>query len=74
MIRGLKLFPMLDGARGQPKADIDAAARAVARLSEFAVRNRDTVAEIDMNPVLVKPQGQGVVVLDALIVARGKQC
>lgn len=68
MIRGLRLFPLLDGARGQPKADIDAAADAVARLSAFAVRHRDTVAEIDMNPVLVKPEGQGVVVLDALIV------
>ncbi len=68
MIRGLKLFPLLDGARGQPKADVAAAARAVACLSEFAVRHRDAVAEIDMNPVLVRPQGQGVVVLDALIV------
>ncbi len=68
MIRGLKLFPLLDGARGQPKADIDAAADAVARLSAFAVRHRDTVAEVDMNPVLVKPRGQGVVVLDALII------
>ena len=68
MIRGLKLFPLLDGARGQPKADIDAAADAVARLSAFAVQQRDTVAEVDMNPVLVKPRGQGVVVLDALII------
>jgi acyl-CoA synthetase (NDP forming) len=68
MIRGLKLFPLLDGARGQPKADIDAAARAVARLSEFAVHHRDTVAEVDMNPVLVRPVGHGVVVLDALMI------
>lgn len=68
MIRGLKLFALLDGARGQPKADVAAAARAVARLSEFAVRHGASVAEIDMNPVLVRPQGQGVVVLDALMI------
>lgn len=68
MIRSLKMFPLLDGARGQPKADLAAAARTVARLSEFACRHAADVAEIDMNPILVKPQGEGVLVLDALMV------
>ena len=40
----------------------------MARLSEFACRHADDVAEIDLNPVLVRPEGQGVVVLDALMV------
>lgn len=70
MIRSLRMFPILDGARGQARADVAAAARAVARLSEFASRHRDDVAEIDMNPILVRPQGQGVVVLDALMIPR----
>ncbi len=69
MIRSLKMFPLLDGARGQPKADIAAAARSVARLSEFASRHAGDVAEIDMNPILVRPQGEGVVVLDALMIS-----
>ena len=69
MIRSLKMFALLDGARGQPKADVLAAARTVARLSEFACRHAADVAEIDMNPILVKPEGQGVLVLDALMVA-----
>ncbi|RZL93539.1 MAG: CoA-binding protein [Variovorax sp.] len=68
MIRSLKMFPLLDGARGQAKADVAAAARTVARLSEFACRHADDVAEIDMNPILVKPEGDGVLVLDALMV------
>lgn len=68
MIRSLKMFPLLDGARGQAKADVAAAARTVARLSEFACRHADDVAEIDMNPILVKPEGEGVLVLDALMV------
>ncbi len=68
MIRGLKLFPILDGARGQPKADVAAAAQTVARLSEFACRHAGDIADIDMNPVLVRPEGQGVVVLDALMI------
>ncbi|MBO1239179.1 acetate--CoA ligase family protein [Bordetella holmesii] len=70
MIRSLKMFAILDGARGQAKADIETAARTVARLSAFAYRHRDDIAEIDMNPILVRPQGQGVVVLDALMVPR----
>ena len=70
MIRSLKMFPILDGARGQAKADIAAAARSVARLSEFAYRHRDDIAEIDMNPILVRPEGQGAVVLDALMIPR----
>jgi acyl-CoA synthetase (NDP forming) len=68
MIRGLRMFPLLDGARGQPKADVAAAARTLARLSEFACRHAGDVAEIDMNPILVKPEGEGVLVLDALMV------
>ncbi|TFZ04467.1 acetate--CoA ligase family protein [Ramlibacter rhizophilus] len=68
MIRGLRMFPLLDGARGTPRADVAAAARTVALLSEFACRHAAQVAEIDMNPILVKPQGQGVLVLDALMV------
>lgn len=68
MIRSLKMFPLLDGARGQAKADVAAAARTVARLSEFACRHASDVAEIDMNPILVKPEGEGVFVLDALMV------
>jgi len=68
MIRSLKMFPLLDGARGRAKADVAAAARTVARLSEFACRHARDVAEIDMNPILVKPEGEGVLVLDALMV------
>jgi hypothetical protein len=68
MIRSLKLFPILDGARGQPKADVPAAAQTLARLSQFACRYARNVAEIDMNPVRILPEGQGAVVLDALLI------
>ncbi|MET4577023.1 acetate--CoA ligase family protein [Ottowia thiooxydans] len=68
MLQSLKMYPLLDGARGQPKADVAAAAKTVALLSEFACQYAGNVGEIDMNPVLVKPQGQGVEVLDALMI------
>ena len=68
MIRSLRLFPLLDGARGQAPLDQQAAAALVARLSEFADRHREQVAEIDLNPILVRPQGEGVAILDALMI------
>ncbi|MCC6000798.1 MAG: acetate--CoA ligase family protein [Pararhodobacter sp.] len=68
MLRELKAFALLNGARGRPPADIQAAARAVAALSRFAVRHAETVSEIDVNPLLVRDAGQGAVALDALII------
>lgn len=68
MLRGLKAFPVLDGARGRPRADLGAAARAVAALSRFAAQHADRIAEIDINPLLVLPAGEGAFALDALIV------
>jgi succinyl-CoA synthetase beta subunit len=75
MLRSLKAFPLLDGARGRAKADVAAAARAVAALSQFAARHADVVAEIDINPLVVMDQGQGAFALDALLVpeTKGKQ-
>jgi hypothetical protein len=68
MLRSLKAFPVLDGARGRPRADLPAAARAIAALSRFAAAHAGQVAEIDINPLLLLPEGQGAVALDALIV------
>ena len=75
MLRSLKAFPLLDGARGRPRADVAAAARAIAALSQFAARHADAVAEIDINPLVVLDQGQGAFALDALLVpeTKGKQ-
>jgi len=68
MLRSLKAFAVLDGARGRPKADLDAAAAAIAAMSRFAAQHAEQVTEIDINPLLVRPAGEGAVALDALIV------
>lgn len=73
MLRSLKCFPLLDGARGRPKADVDAAIGAIVALSEFAVRHAADVAEIDINPLLVRDAGKGAIALDALIVPHADQ-
>ncbi|MFD1112007.1 acetate--CoA ligase family protein [Pseudoroseomonas ludipueritiae] len=73
MLRSLKAFPVLDGARGRPRADLPAAARAIAALSRFAAAHAGEVAEIDINPLLLLPEGQGAVALDALLVPAAAQ-
>jgi acetyltransferase len=70
MIREVKGFSLLDGARGRPKADIDALAELILNVSRMAVDLRGRVSEFDLNPVRVRPVGQGVVALDALVVRK----
>jgi acyl-CoA synthetase (NDP forming) len=72
MLRSLKAFAVLDGARGRRRADVEAAARAIAALSRFAVAHAETVSEIDINPLLLKAEGEGAVALDALLVKHGR--
>src|SRR3546814_18078523 len=64
MLRTLKCWPLLDGWRGAPDADVAAAARAIATLSALAAANADTVETIEINPLRVLPAGQGVLALD----------
>jgi succinyl-CoA synthetase beta subunit len=68
MICEIKGFPLLQGFRGAPPADIDALAAALAALSHFAAANANWVESIDLNPFLVRPAPQGAVALDAAIV------
>ncbi len=67
MIRSLKGFPLLDGARGRPKADVAALSKALSALSAFAVAAGPRLAGVDVNPVLVLPAGQGCFAADAVI-------
>lgn len=68
MLRELKAWPLLDGFRGAPKADVPALAALISQLSNFAARHQDRIAEVEINPVLVHPQGEGVTIVDALVV------
>lgn len=70
MLKSLKAFAVLNGARGRPPADLEAAARAIAALSRFASAHTDAIAEIDINPLLLKAKGEGAVALDALLIPR----
>jgi acyl-CoA synthetase (NDP forming) len=67
MIGELRGAAMLEGARGQPPCDIEALAQALSKLSVFVAAQRGRFTSIDINPLRVRPKGQGVVALDALI-------
>ena len=69
----LKGAALLDGVRGAPPADRAALLELMASLSRFAADHTDLIEEIDLNPVIVHAQGQGLTVVDALIVKR-KHC
>jgi acyl-CoA synthetase (NDP forming) len=67
MIRSLKGFPLLDGARGRPRMDVAALAAALSRLSRFAAAAGPRLSGIEVNPLMVLPAGRGALALDAVI-------
>ena len=67
VILSLKTAPLLQGFRGRPVADLRAAVAAVLAVARFAEENAATLEELDVNPLLVRPEGQGAVAVDALI-------
>ncbi|HEX8302820.1 acetate--CoA ligase family protein [Sphingomonas sp.] len=67
-LRQLKSGALLDGYRGSPALDVDAVATLIATLGRILL-GTPAIREIDLNPVVVYPVGQGVVALDALILA-----
>jgi acetate---CoA ligase (ADP-forming) len=62
---------VLEGARGRPTADIDALAAALVAVSQFAVAAGNSLATLDLNPVIARPKGHGVLALDAVLVGAG---
>ena len=65
MMRRLKLWPLLDGVRGQPAADVAAAAEAASRVSHLAAALGRRLVELDVNPLIVGAAGEGAVAVDA---------
>lgn len=66
-LSSLKVSKLLNGFRGNPAGDVDATVSAIEAVAAYAEANRDSIAELDVNPLFVLPEGQGVVAVDALI-------
>lgn len=72
MIREVKGYPLLAGARGKARCDVEALADTLCRLSALAIDLKVEIAELDINPLFVFPKGQGVKAADALIKPRAR--
>ena len=68
MAQDLKTWPLLDGFRGRPKADVDALVEAIVAFSRMAAQLGERLVEAEINPVFVLPQGQGVRAADGVVV------
>jgi acyl-CoA synthetase (NDP forming) len=63
----LKTAPLFQGYRRRPVADLNAAVAAALAIARFAEAHADGLEELDVNPLIVRPEGQGAVAVDALI-------
>lgn len=71
MIDQVKGSRLLKGFRGSPPADVDALADVLVSVSQMGAQLEGTLAELDINPLMVLPEGQGVRAVDALAVFSG---
>ena len=70
MVEEVRGLAVIRGYRGLPRGDCEALAAAVVAMSQLAALDGRIVAEAEINPLIVKPEGQGVVAVDGLIVFR----
>ncbi|MET0508521.1 MAG: acetate--CoA ligase family protein [Burkholderiaceae bacterium] len=68
MAQELKTWPLLDGFRGRPRADVDALVTAIVAFSEMTAQLGERLVEAEANPVFVLPEGHGVRAADGVVV------
>src|SRR5438477_3235715 len=68
MVEELQGYPLLQGARGRPRADVRSLVDVIMRVQRMAMDLSGEVAELDVNPLVVRPKG--ALALDALVVCR----
>lgn len=68
MMNEIRAAGVLRGVRGAPPCDTEAVADALVALSQLAYEHRDTISQIDVNPLLALPSGEGAMAVDAVIV------
>jgi acyl-CoA synthetase (NDP forming) len=66
-IDNLRVAALLRGHRGKPPGDVEALVEAVLAIQRYAIANIGRLIELDVNPIIVRPRGQGAVAVDALI-------
>ncbi len=69
MLRQLKAFPLLRGYRGRPALDVKALVECICKVSNL-ITGASYIDEIDLNPVIIHPAGQGVSIVDSRVFFR----
>lgn len=70
MLRSLKAWPLLDGYRGRPKADVKALEDAVLNFASMAVQLGERLVEAEINPLFVQEEGRGVRAADGVAILK----
>ncbi|VWX61386.1 Acyl-CoA synthetase (NDP forming) [Burkholderiales bacterium 8X] len=70
MVKELRSWPLLDGFRGGPLADVDALVGAIVAFSRMAAQLGDRLVEAEINPIFVLPRGSGVRAADGVAVLK----
>jgi acyl-CoA synthetase (NDP forming) len=68
----LKCAPLLNGFRGAPPADLNAAADVILAVAGMVENDPSSIIELDINPLMLLAEGQGVIAADALISLNAK--
>ncbi|MGD9743689.1 MAG: acetate--CoA ligase family protein [Hyphomicrobium sp.] len=66
-LRSLAVWPLLQGFRGRPVGDVDAAVETVLALARYVEANAANILELEINPLMVRPRGRGALAGDALL-------
>jgi hypothetical protein len=69
MIHGMKAAPILTGARGRERGDVEALATLLVNLGRFALANRGRFRALDLNPIMVGREGAGAIAVDIAVEA-----
>ena len=67
MISSLKIHPLLNGYRGSEAGDVSALLATLQSVSDFVMKRRESLVELEINPLLVRPKGKGVCAVDAVL-------
>jgi len=70
MIREIEGYPILEGVRGEQPSDLQAIVGVLMAVSQMAIDLKDRVSEIDINPLIVYPEGEGAKVVDCLFIKK----
>jgi acetate---CoA ligase (ADP-forming) len=70
MLKELRGYKVLEGVRGQKARDVDALVKAMVGLSEIFAAHRNHLSDMEINPIMVREQGQGAVAVDVRLVKK----